>query len=530
MRRPLPLRPGLRHSLVVLVAAVVVLAACTGPAPDSDQGNGGTLNVAIAEEAGVLDPHVFTGNFLLLDMIFEPLVTYGKDGALEPGLASSWKVSGDGLQVVFELRQGVRFHDGTPFDAQAVKWNFDRWVGKEDYGFFRTSKVIQKVEATDPDTVTLTLSEPYEPLIQELSIVRPVRFLSPASVVADAAFARPVGTGPWRFESSSPTDAVLVRHDDYWGDAPSLGRVSFRVIPDSQTRVSALRSGEVDLIGGSYLAPITPLEATGLQKTDGVRLLTGDPDTTFLLSFSTRGPAADRAVREAAGLAIDREALKSVLYSGLGETAATLFPPGVPDAGTPMDVRFDPARARTVLDAAGWAEADGRRARNGTPLALELVVPSEPVHGVQDSRTSAEAVAAALGEVGITVTIRSVDSAAYLDERSAGNYDLSFVETLGAPYDPSSSVVSYLTSSADAGGVIWTTPELDSLVDAALFARDTGARAGAYQTVYDLLERDAAFVPIIYRPRFWATGPAVSGFDVPVTEYDLDLRGVTVRR
>lgn len=210
--------------------------------------------------------------------------------------------------MIFELQQGVQFHDGTPFDAHAVKWNFDRWVGKEDYGFFRTSTVVQKVEATDPDTVTLTLSEPYEPLIQELSIVRPVRFLSPASVAADSAFARPVGTGPWRFESSSATEAVLVRHDGYWGDAPSLGRVSFRVIPDSQTRVSALRSGEVDLIGGSYLAPITPLEATGLQQTDGVRLLTGDPDTTFLLSFSTRGPAADRAVREAVGLAIDREA------------------------------------------------------------------------------------------------------------------------------------------------------------------------------------------------------------------------------
>lgn len=351
MSCPRPLRPGLRRSLVVLVAALVLLAACTGPASDADQGNGATLNVAIAEEAGVLDPHVFTGNFLLLDMIFEPLVTYGKDGALEPGLASSWKVSGDGLQVVFELRQGVQFHDGTPFDAQAVKWNFDRWVGKEDYGFFRTSTVVQKVEATDPDTVTLTLSEPYEPLIQELSIVRPVRFLSPASVAADSAFARPVGTGPWRFESSSPTDAVLVRHDDYWGDAPSLGRVSFRVIPDSQTRVSALRSGEVDLIGGSYLAPITPLEATGLQKTDGVRLLTGDPDTTFLLSFSTRGPAADRAVREAVGLAIDREALKAVLYSGLGETAATLFPPG------------SPMRARR------WTCALTRRGRYWTPPA-----------------------------------------------------------------------------------------------------------------------------------------------------------------
>ncbi|MGH3938024.1 MAG: ABC transporter substrate-binding protein [Pseudonocardiaceae bacterium] len=532
MHRRFSIHPGRRRRcLLVLTAAVVLLAGCTGAGSDEAVGQGGgTLNVAISEEAGVLDPHVYTGNFLLLDMLYEPLVTYGEDGALEPGLASSWKVSEDGRQVVFELRRGVRFHDGAPFDAPAVKWSFDRWVGKEDYGFLRTSTVIQRVEATDSDTVTLTLSEPYEPLIQELSIVRPVRFLSPASVSADAAFSQPVGTGPWRFESSSSTEAVLVRNDDYWGGTPTLERVRFTVIPDSQTRVSALRSGEVDLIGGSYLAPITPLEATRLQQTDGVRMLTGDPDTTFLLSFSTRGPTADRTVREAIGLAIDREALRTVLYSGLGDPAATLFPPGVPDAGTAMDLHLDPARARAVLDAAGWAEADGPRARNGTPLALELVVPSDPVHGVQDSRTSAEAVAAALGEIGITVTIRSVDSAAYLDERAAGNYDLSFVETLGAPYDPSSSVVSYLTSTADAGGVIWTTPELDRLVDAALFAGDPGARAGAYQAIYDVLERDAAFVPIIHRPRLWATGPAVSGFDVPVTEYDLDLRGVTVSR
>ncbi|MGH3615919.1 MAG: ABC transporter substrate-binding protein [Pseudonocardia sp.] len=531
------MRPAsrLRALLVVLVATVVLLAGCSGAgspagAPAGAPPPGGTLNVALGEEAGVLDPHVFTGNFLLLDMIFEPLVTYGEDGALEPGLARSWTVSPDGLSVAFELQQGVRFHDGTPFDAAAVKWNFDRWVGKEDYNFFRTSEVVQTVEVTDADTVTLTLSEPYEPLIQELSIVRPVRFLSPGSVNPDATFNQPVGTGPWRVESSSITDATLVRNDGYWAEKPTLDRVDLAVIPDSQTRVSALRSGEVDLIGGSYLAPITPVEATGLQTTDGVRLLTGDPDTTFLMSFTTRGPAADRAVREAVGLAIDRDALRTVLYSGLGEPAATLFPPGVPDAGTPMDAAFDPARARAVLDAAGWVQAGDGRARGGTPLALELLVPSEPIHGIQDSRTTSEAVAAALGEVGITVTIRTVDSAAYFDERSAGNYDLSFVETYGAPYDPSSSVTAYLTSSGDSGGAIWTTPELDPLVDAALFAPDTDTRATAYQAVFDLLERDAAFVPILYRPRFWATGPAVSGFEVPVTEYDLDLRGVTVQR
>ncbi|MGH3914125.1 MAG: ABC transporter substrate-binding protein, partial [Pseudonocardiaceae bacterium] len=151
MHRRFSTRPGRRRRcLLVLAAAVILLAGCTGAGSEEAAGaGGGTLNVAISEEAGVLDPHVYTGNFLLLDMIYEPLVTYGQDGALEPGLASSWEVSEDGRQVVFELRQGVRFHDGTPFDAPAVKWNVDRWVGKEDYGFFRTSTVVQRVEATD---------------------------------------------------------------------------------------------------------------------------------------------------------------------------------------------------------------------------------------------------------------------------------------------------------------------------------------------------------------------------------------------
>lgn len=522
-------------------ACVLVLAACGGgssengaavtgsasPATASDA-SGGTLRVASSSEFAAQDPHDYTGDFILIDMIYEPLVTYGENGVLKPALATAWHVSADGLTVRFDLRENVTFQDGTPFDAKAAKWNFDRWVGKKRHNFFATSTTIRKVEATDPSTLTLRLRKPYDPLLQELTFARPVRFLSPASVGKDGKFSKPVGTGPWRLRSSSRTTAELVRNDDYWGPQPGPERVRFTVTKDSQTRVAALRTGEVDMIGGSYLSPITPVEATGLKRDDGVALLRGRPDVTVLLGFNAQGVAGDRAVREAVRLAIDRKTLTKVLYSGLATPATTLFAPGVPNGGTPREVRFDPGEAERVLDAGGWRESGGKRSRNGTPLSLTLMISSGPVHGQQDARLSSEALADSLGKIGIEVKIKPVDEATYFDQRTAGKYDLAFFETYGAPYDPSGFVVGFLTSKVKGG--LWKTPRVDELVDHALFARDAGARAQAYEAVYDVLDKDAAFVPIAYRPRFWAVRSNVKGFAVPANEYEFNLAGVTLQR
>jgi nickel ABC transporter nickel/metallophore binding protein len=517
--------------MAAATSVAVVAAACGGSdsGNDADAGDGqASLRVALAEEPGVLDPHVFTGHFILLDMIFEPLVRYGQDGEMIPALAESWTVSEDGREVVLDLREGVMFHDGETLDAEAVVWNLERWVGEEDYAFLRASQVIEDIEATTDSTVTLTLAEAYEPLLQELSVVRPTRFLSPASADSDGSFVEPVGTGPWQFESSSDTEAVLVRNDDYWGELPTLDEVEFTVIPDSQTRVSALRAGEVDLVGGAYLAPLTPLEVTGLDDDDAITLISGDSDTTILLSFNPDGPAGDRSVREAISLAIDRDAVGDVLFSGLGERADSLFPDTV-GAGSPMTLTVDPAAAEQVLDADGWAaEGDGVRAKDGEVLELNLLIPSNPVHGMPDTRTTAEAVAAALTEIGIGVTITPIDEAAYYAELSAGAHDLAFLVTMGAPYDPSGTAESFLTG-VDAGhGQVWTSPELTDLVDAALHASTGQDRDAAYQRIDALLEAELAYVPIIHPPRYWAVRSSVTGFEPPVTEYELDLTGVSV--
>ncbi|MGH8930228.1 MAG: ABC transporter substrate-binding protein [Egibacteraceae bacterium] len=532
------------RQVVAMVGAVLVALSPVSGWAASDEPV--TLRIGLGIDAGgAQDPHTFTGNFTVLDMIYDPLVNYGEGGAIEPGLASSWEVSGDGLTVTFDLREGVTFHDGTAFDAEAVKWNFDRWVGGEDYTFFRTSQVISEVNVVGPLTIDLVLSEPYPPVLQELSILRPVRFLSPASVGPDGAFAEAVGTGPWLLESNSETGAALVRYDGYWGERSSIERVEFKAIPDSQTRLSALRAGEVDLLGGTYLAPITPVEAKELQSAEDIQLLIGEPDTTVVLGFNPDastasrpsspapaggpdGPLADPAVRVAVARALDRQALTPALFGDFGRPADTLFPPSIPDSGEPVDVSFDPDASRAALDDAGWVASGGGRAKDGEPLELDLLVPSTPVNGIQDTTTAAAAVAAALETVGIGVRINAVDEAAYYDVRSARNWDLDFVETLGAPYDPSSTAVSYLTTTGG-DSPLWATPELDGLVDAAIFA-DDAERAAAYQKVFDYLEEQVAFIPLTRPSRLWAAGPAVSGFEVPVTDYDLDLSAVEVTR
>ncbi|MEU7587268.1 ABC transporter substrate-binding protein [Micromonospora sp. NPDC049230] len=511
--------------LAALVASIMLIGACSTDAGGAGA-NSRVLRIGLSGESGALDPHAFTGNFLLLDAIYEPLVTYGQGGKLEPGLAESWTVAEDGKQVTFDLRDGVSFTDGTPLDSAAVKWNFDRWVGNKKFTFFRASQVISAVDTPDAHTVRLTLSEPYEPLLQELSIVRPVRLLSPKSATASGEFQSPVGTGPWKLISNSATGATLARNDAYWGTKPKLEKLEFKTIPDSQARIDALGNGEIDLIGGSYLAPITPVEAKSLTGRADVALLTGAPDVSIILGFNADGPAGDRAVREAVRQAVDTTALAKALLLGYAEPARRVFPPGVPDSGADLPLFFDQAAARGTLDAAGYTLNGDTRVKDGKQLSLKLLIPATPAEGQLDPRAMAAAIAASLKAVGIAVEIAPVDSAAYYDERAEGTYDITFFEGLGAPYDPSGSIVSLFTSGARAP--LWATPATEGLVDKALDATEPAVRGAAYQALYTAVAADAGFVPLVYRPRLWAVRNAVKGFAVPPTDVDVELTGVTV--
>ena len=217
-----------------------------------------TLTFSSAGNVGPLNPHLYSPNQMFAQaMVYEPLVSYGEGGRILPCLAESWKVSPNGKEYVFTLRKSVQFSDGTPFDGAAVKKNFDAILANaKRHAWLELTNQIQGVMVLDPYTVKLVLKNPYYPTIQELTLIRPFRFLSPSAFPESGRTAEgmkgPVGTGPWvLIETKLGEYDLFKRNEKYWGQKPGVERIMVKVIPDPNSRAIAFETGQIDLIYGS---------------------------------------------------------------------------------------------------------------------------------------------------------------------------------------------------------------------------------------------------------------------------------------
>lgn len=524
---------GFGRLLAAASAALLALSltAC-GADPSAETAGGpppagGTLRIAIGQDEpslGILD--FKTHSFGVLDQIYEPLVRYGEGGEITPGLAERWEVSDDGHTMTFHLRSGVEFSDGTAFDAEVAKADLERWVGKEDYSFLGLSAHATAVAAPDASTVVITLDEAYPPALQELTYVRPTRFPSPKAFDASGAIVDPIGTGPYKVDSVSATEIVLVRNDSYWGGRPNLDKIEFKVIPDTAARLAALQNDEVDIIGGDYLAPLAAADAVTLKSASGISELTAPSQSNLVTLFNTEtGNVAlqDPAVRQAIAIALDRDGYAKALFAGYASPATELMPAGIPDA--PQDPRTltrDTEQAKQLLDGAGWSGTNVR-SKAGTELRLDLVMQPELL---PQAKALSEAVQADLADIGIGLDIRSLDATSYSDALSNRAYDLQFFLTYGPPYDPFGTLND--TFRTTTGSSPYNTPELDALIDAAQAQDDPAARRAAYGAVFDALDAAWAYAPIVETRRIWAVRDEVKGFELGTTEYDLPLTAVGV--
>ncbi len=485
-------------------------------------GHGDTLRVAIAGETGDLDLLQNVSTLSSYSAVFDALIHYGPGGALEPGLATAWMVADDGLSISFDLREGVTFSDGTAFDATAAEWNLKRWMGVADFSWIGIADAYEAIVIDAPNKITVKLKRPVPAALLELTIVRPVRFLSPK-----AAAGQPIGTGPWIVESYSSTETILVRNDAYWGEKPSFARMELKVVPDELARANALRAGELDVIGGDWVAQLSPRRAKALEG-EGMTVVAEPGTATTILGFSPKSPMMqDKAVRDAIYLGIDRAAVAAVLFEGFADATVDIFPATVPTAGTrtPVPAR-DVAAAQAALTAGGWTGDGAGWTKDGKPLEIVFLVSEEAFPG---SRRISEMIQGMLTEVGLKANIESVDLATMHDRRPKFDYDLTFFATYGAPYDPHGSLGASFVTASDTGpdGKIYVHPDLDALVATAL---ETGgdAREGAMQAVYDWIRTNTAACPLVVVQRIWAVNPRVKGFSLPATDYDLPYKGITL--
>lgn len=496
------------------------------PAILAAEAQGATLRIAIAKAAGDLDLLKHYAIWAVQDLMFEPLIKYGKGGAMEPCLATEWSLDNGGKTLKLALREGVTFQDGTPFDAEACKWNFERWMGTEKFSWMNCSRLFESVSVVDEHHVDIHFKEPVVALLHELSYTRPSRFVSPKAVDAEGNQTEPVGTGPWRQVSADETQSTFERFDGYWGEKPAYERLEAKVIPESRSRVAALRSGDLDVIGGFWIAPLSPVEAKQLEEA-GFGVAVDPGNVTLVMGFNPERsvPLQDQRVRRALSMGIDRQAIADAFYLGYARPAGSLFSDALPLSGTQFEApKRDVTAAAALLEEAGWTGSPIRE-KDGKPLVIEMVVSPDAVPGL---RIMSEVMQAQLREVGFDIKIRSVDHASKHTDMLDREYDIGFFLTYGAPFEPFGTIVGLFLSTFhnDVEGKLFTDPaNLDPLINAAMSATPENAEA-EIQKFYDWLHENDAIAPILFVPSIWGYSTRVSGFTSPVTEYDMPYENI----
>ncbi len=516
----------MRHKLPTTAISIVLMTAVglLGAACDSDQAvsQGPELVYGLTLVPSGIDPHINASAELGIPLrsVYDTLVYRDAEtGDFVPGLATSWEVSPDGLRYTFTLRSDVLFHDGTPFNADAVRVNIERILDPAT-GSLKAAQLlgpVTGVEVIDATRVALVLSEPFAPLLDGLS--QP--YLGMASPTALAAWDlatyqfHQVGTGPFRFVEYVVNDRlVLERNPDYaWGPPvvanagpPAVQRLVFRFYEDPAARLLALQGGEAQIMG-----ELLPVDAKSLAEDSPLQLLpTPVPGQPLQFFFNTgRMPTSNLAVRQALILGTDRQAIVQAIYQGYMPIAygplnsSSLYY----DSAVEGRYAYDPAQAVALFNSTGWVDTDGDgwRDADGAPLELEVVVPpwSLTPEVAQLLEAQWESTLA------VQVALRQVASFPMLSEEAAsGAYHLIALNFSGL--DP---VV--LNSFYQSGGRNnWSRvadPELDALLLSAQQAQDPGERARLYAQVQQRIMDQALVLPIRETVNLNAAVSAVQG-------------------
>lgn len=390
----------MKRFLVFLITVVFLLPQAAKAAENPVRG--GSLFVCKPAEPLGLDPTANTAaaiDRVVYGNIYEGLAKVNRQGQFVPCLARSWEVSKDGKTYTFELRPGVRFHDGQPFDAHVAKWNFLRATAEGSLNphpeYF---KGISEIKTPDDLTLVTVLAEPDALFIAHLAegdaVMLPQKGFETAKT-------RPVGTGPFKFVQWVRGDRVeMVRFGEYWNpDLPYLDKVTFRFIGDASAQVAALKAGDIDVIG--YIA--APEAALGLSRDKRFKVYNGTTTGEVIISTNNKAkPFDNRLVRQAMALAIDRKALIDLVMSGYGTPIGSHWSPATPYY-VDLTERFayQPQKARQLLAQAGY------------PNGFEATVKLPAIYSY--SRRAGEVMADMLGKVGIRLTIEIVEWGQWID-------------------------------------------------------------------------------------------------------------------
>ncbi|MFG1477838.1 ABC transporter substrate-binding protein [Xanthobacter sp. V4C-4] len=489
---------------LVLTAALAATGAGAQDAKDPPK-RGGTLTAIVQPEPVILTAALNTAapTGIVTGSIFDGLVDYDADLKPVPALAESWDTSKDGLTFTLHLRDGVKWHDGTPFTSADVKWTLEE-VWKKIHP--RNQAIFSKVTAVDtPDarTVVLHLSEPSIAILSSLNSngaqVLPKHLYEGTDILNNPYNNKPVGTGPFVFKEWRKGEYVLLeRNPDYWdAGKPYLDKVVFRVIPDAAARSAALEKGEVQW---GVLSPVPLKDAERLAKLPNLRVSTEGYEWVspwLFADFNVERPyLKDPKVRQALAQAIDRAAISKVVWFGFAKPATSPVPSTLAafhdDGGVVYP--FDPKKAEALLDEAGY-----KRGPDGTRFSLNI----DYIPYGDDFKRTAEYIKQALKRIGVEANVRSQDTAAYT-RRVYGDrdFDISIV-WFAAFSDPQVGVNRAYWSASVGKNIPWTNgsgyrnEKVDALISATQGEADPEKRIQLFKDLQKIVLTDLPSLPLV---------------------------------
>ncbi|MGN4127426.1 ABC transporter substrate-binding protein [Lysinibacillus sphaericus] len=513
-------------SVMLILVLSTILAAC-GASDNKDTGtkdtstggdsasSGGakTLVYGRGGDSVALDPAVVTDgeSFTVTANIYETLVNFGEqDVTIQPGLAKSWEPSEDGLTYTFQLQEGVKFHDGSDFNAEAVVKNIERWkAGGDKHPYFSSQfvigdkQVIESVTAEGDNTVVFKLSQPQAPFLKNLAM-SPFAIASPTAFEAneEGLSTNPVGTGPFKFVEWKRNDSITIeKNAEYYLDGlPKLDKVIYRSIPDNSARLNALTAGEVDVVDG-----LSPSDKASIEANANLQLIERPSMNVGYLGLTvTRPPFDNVKVRQAVNYAIDKQALVDAFYEGLAEPAKNPMPPvisGYNDAITGYE--YDPEKAKALLAEAGY---DGKE--------IELWAMPVPRPYMPDGQKVAEAIQKNLADVGIPSKIVTFEWATYLEKAQNGEADAFLLGWTGDNGDADNFLYTLLDGDNIGSNnyTFYDNQDLHKVLVAAQSEIDEDKRNELYKQAQEIISADAPWVPLAHSIPILAASSKVSNY------------------
>jgi peptide/nickel transport system substrate-binding protein len=503
--------------------------------PAAQPVQGGALTVALATEptSGGLDANVtpLAVTHRVIENIYDTLIPETNDFQFKPSLASSWTIAPDGKSYTFKLRNDVKFHDGTAFDANAVKFNFDRIMDKNTASLY--AKVLlgpyDSTTVVDPQTVQVNFKTAYAPFLYYASEAF-LGFVSPAAVQkfgADYAN-NPVGTGPFVFKEWAKQDHItLTKNPAYnWGSSlyfhsgPAyLDSLTFKIVPETATRTAALQAGEADLI-----ETVPPSDVDKLKGTKNLFVVNAlSPGDPFVLFFNqSKPPFDDIAARQAFFYGVDRDGMIKAFFNNIYPKAdAPLAPTTFAyDKAVEGMYPYDPKKAKQILDAAGWkAGSDGILAKNGTRFSVDYHegdVDREMRHEI------AESIQQQMKDLGIEVKVTYLAAAPAQQALVANDYNMTGTSFVSSDPDILNNLYNsqrFYPAGSNFGHL--NNPQVDDLLNQGIQETDRAKRTQIYAQVQQAVMQAAIGLPIYVFPYIMAGQNYVQGLKFDVRAYPI---------